>query len=221
MTGEPDFWIDATMVPAVDCSATFGGRLFHMRRSPIYLFAATILICVASAHNAKAVLNAGVEAGVVKRTASAPNNLNVGFAYGAHAELTIESTFALGAYYLHSNNSMTDTPSNVDASARFETLGIRGRLILPMPGNTKPYGLVGLGHNWITYRATGVPDIKGESWEAPLGFGIAQQLLRIFQLTVEVAYRPSFSFGGQAFGDVGIRHPNDGWSLLAGAALDF
>ena len=182
---------------------------------------ALMFVCVSSTRRANAVLNAGVEAGVVKRTAAAPDNLNLGFGYGAHAEMTFESAFAIGAYYLHSTNSIAGVPSELDAKAKFETLGVRGRLILPMPGRTKPYALIGLGHNWITYGSAGVPDVKGQSWEVPVAFGIAHQVLRFFQLSIEGGYRASFSFSGHAYDDLGLRHPDSGWSLLGGIALDF
>jgi opacity protein-like surface antigen len=189
--------------------------------SPKPALVTAILIGNFCTQHALAVLNAGLEAGVVKRTAAAPDNLNLGFAYGAHAELTFESTFAIGAYYLHSTNALASTPSELDANARFETLGVRGRLMLPMPGRTKPYFLIGLGHNWVTYRALGSPGVNGQSWEAPIGFGIAHQVMKLFQLSVEGSYRPSFSFSGDAYTPMGVRHPDGGWAALAGLALDF
>lgn len=172
------------------------------------------------APRAEAFLNAGVEAGVVKRTASDPNNLNLGLGIGAHAELTFADTFALGGYYLHSKNPITGTASSSEADCIFDTWGIRGRLILPMPGRTKPYALLGLGHTWANYESHGLTQTKGESWEVPIGFGVAHKFLGLFQFSLEGAYRPSFSFSGDAYTQAGIRQPKGGWSALAGLALD-
>lgn len=184
------------------------------------LAAATFLITLFVAEQASALLNAGLDAGVVKRTAASPDNLNLAFGYGAHAELTFQSTFAVGVYYLRSQNPISGMPTSLDANGIFDTWGVRGRLILPMPGHTKPYVLVGLGHNWTKYRSRGTPDISGESWEAPIGFGIAHQILRIFQVSLEGAYRPSFSFSGNAYTQAGVQEPKSGWSALAGIAVD-
>jgi hypothetical protein len=188
------------------------------RCTPVF---AALLVCTFSTTPARAVLNAGVEAGVVKRSAAAPDNMNLGFGYGAHAELTFESTFAMGVYYLRSTHAIAGMPSALGAGAEFDTLGVRGRLILPMPGRTKPYISVGLGRNWTTYTLNGAPDVKGQSWEVPIGFGIAHQILRIFQITLEAAYRPSFSFSGNAYEIARRRNPTDGWSALVGFAIDF
>lgn len=191
---------------------------------PVHRFmiaVAALLGCAFSSTDALAILNAGVEAGVVKRTAATPDNMNLGFGYGAHAELTFDATFAIGAYYLRSTHSIAGLPSDAGANAKFDTLGVRGRLILPMPGRTKPYASVGLGHSWTTYGINGAPDVKGQSWEVPIGFGIAHQVLRIFQITLEAAYRPSFSFSGDAYDVARRRNPSSGWSALIGFALDF
>jgi opacity protein-like surface antigen len=181
---------------------------------------ALVTVWVTHASTANAVLNAGVEAGVVRRTAAEPDNLNVGAAVGAHVELTAESTFAIGAYYLHSSHRVAGRASAAEAHAMFDTFGARGRLILPMPGRTKPYALIGLGHNWVTYSSRETSDVQGGSWELPIGFGVAHQVLKIFQLSLEGAYRPSFSFSGAAYDDARIRQPSGGWSVFAGIALD-
>jgi len=80
--------------------------------------------------------------------------------------------------------------------------------------------IAGLPSNLDAYEARGITQYKGEFWEAPMGFGIAHQLLRIFQISIEGAYRPSFSFSGAAYDSAGIRQPKSGWSVLAGVALD-
>jgi|GEM_PF-3113513 len=193
------------------------------RFTPTHRFIAAngaLLAFTFTAVQARAIVNAGVEAGVVKRTAPAPDNMNLGFAYGAHAELTLASTFAVGGYYLHSSHAIAGVPSAIGAKATFDTLGLRGRLILPMPGRTRPYVLLGLGHNWTTYAANANPDLEGESWEVPIGFGLAHQVLRIFQLTFEAAYRPCFSYSGDAYDVARVRGPGNGWSALVGVALD-
>ncbi|HEY5957161.1 MAG TPA: hypothetical protein VIV60_11430 [Polyangiaceae bacterium] len=190
----------------------------HQFRSWVVLAMAIGYVSITS--TASALVNAGVEAGLVKRTAPAPDNMNVGFGYGAHAELTFESTFAIGAYYLHSTHAGAGSPSEVDSHSMFDTLGARGRLILPMPGRTQPYVLVGIGHNWVTYGSRIAPDVKGSSWEVPIGLGFAHRILGIFQLSLEGAYRPSFSFSGHAYNDTAIREPTGGWSLTAGISLD-
>ncbi len=194
------------------------GRQHQLGQSCLFLAVLTGgLLCTHAAH---ALLNAGVEAGVVKRTASAPDNLKLGFGYGAHVELSLFPALNVGAYFLRSTNAIQDAPSDSSADATFNTLGLRARLILPISGDTKPYGYVGLGHNWIKYSPAGSPDISGQSWEVPIGVGIAHKWLELFQFSLEAAYRPSVHFTGDAYETANVTHPSSGWSALVGFAID-
>lgn len=168
------------------------------------------------ARPAYALLNAGIEAGAVKRTASS-DDPKWGFGYGAHAELGLAPALSVGAYFLRSTNSIANAPVSTDAT--FNTLGLRAKLTLPMPGDTKPYGFVGFGSTWTKYSAAGT-DVSGHSWEIPIGIGIAHKVLELFQLSLEGAYRPSMSFSGDAYDNKNIGHPSSGWSALVGFAID-
>ena len=52
---------------------------------------------------AHALVNIGPEGGLVERSADSPNNLKLGFGYGAHAELDLLPLLKMGPYYLHSS----------------------------------------------------------------------------------------------------------------------
>jgi hypothetical protein len=90
--------------------------------------------------------------------------------------------------------------------------------VLPL-GDIKPYGYVGIGYTWTEYSASGF-DAKGHFLETPIGVGLAYQVLRIFQLSLDGAYRPGLSFGGAVYDTDHVAHPTHGWSVLVGAALD-
>src|SRR5882672_9150917 len=133
-------------------------RRSHVVRRP-FVFALTVLSVSAAALTASsraqcALLNAGVEGGVVKRTADDPNNLKWGLGWGAHAELAMLPLLKLGPYYLHYELPGADLSSSTTEDAAFNVLGLRARILLPIPGsNIRPYGFVGLGYTWVTYPA--------------------------------------------------------------------
>jgi len=82
----------------------------------------------------------------VKRTADDPNNLKWGLGWGAHAELAMLPLLKLGPYYLHYELPGADLSSSTTEDAAFNVLGLRARILLPIPGsNIRPYGFVGLG----------------------------------------------------------------------------
>src|SRR6266566_1068466 len=81
-----------------------------------------IVVLLSISSPAHAVVNAGAEGGLVKRSADAPSNLGVGLGIGLHAEF----------------------------DAVVQTAGIRARWILPLPV-LKPYAYAGLGYEWISY----------------------------------------------------------------------
>jgi hypothetical protein len=191
----------------------------HYRDCKAALFCGALLGGLAFSGSAHALLNAGIELGAVKRTADAPDNLKLGFGYGAHAELSLLPALNIGVYYLRSTNSMADASLGNSADATFNTLGLRARLILPLPGDTKPYAFMGFGSTWTKYSAAGV-DTSGHSWEIPIGLGVLHKLNDIFQISLEAAYRPSTKFTGDAYEKVNMSHPSSGWSALVGFALD-
>jgi opacity protein-like surface antigen len=186
-----------------------------------YLVFALALLFVPK--RAEALINVGAEGGLVKRTADSPNNLKLGLGYGAHGEVDLLPLVKLGPYYLHYELSSADSPALGSADAVFNTLGLRARLMLPVPGSYKPYAYAGIGYDWVDYTfvssigPSSAGPVSGHFFETPLGVGIAYEVIEIFQLSLDAAYRPAFSFGGDAYG--GITHPTSGWSLMLGAAL--
>jgi len=173
---------------------------------------------LATPFDAHAILNAGAEGGLVKRTADAPNNLKIGIGYGLHGEVDFLPLLKVGPYYLHYELSSADAVQG-SADAVFNTLGLRARLMLPIPGSYKPYAFAGIGYTWVDYAPV-VGDRKGHFFETPLGAGIAYEVLPIFQLSLDVAYRPAFGFGGDAFDAAApASKPSSGWSVMLGAAL--
>ena len=184
-----------------------------------YLTLVLALLVVFTPRRADALINAGAEAGIVKRSADSPNNLKLGLGYGVHGEVDLLPLIKLGPYYLHYELGAADRPALGASDAVFNTLGLRARITLPIPGSYKPYAYAGAGYTWVNYSPGG-GDISGHFIETPLGVGIAYEVLEIFQLSLDGAYRPGFSFGGDAFSGLGAaNHPSSGWSLLLGAAL--
>jgi opacity protein-like surface antigen len=186
-------------------------------------FGVSLSIALLTPRRSEAFLNVGAEGGLVKRSADSPNNLKLGLGYGLHGELDMIPLLKVGPYYLHSELSSADSPALGAADAAFNTLGLRARLILPVPGSYKPYAYAGLGYTWVGYTPVGAstfPAQSGHFFETPLGVGIAYEVLAIFQLSLDVAYRPGFSFGGDAFDTLRVKQPASGWSLMLGAALD-
>lgn len=194
---------------------------FRLCRPPAlrtYLYCLTLAGLSFSARTARATaINSGIEAGVVKRTTSSPGDLDPGFGYGAHVEVGPIPELNFGIYFLQSINAES---SNSSTSALFNTLGLRTKLVLPISSYIKAYGFAGIGTTWTKYRTTNEPTINGHSWEAPLGLGVGHKVFELFQLYVEGAYRPSFSFGGTAYDTAQLPHPTSGWSAFIGFAFD-
>jgi hypothetical protein len=169
-------------------------------------------------------INVGAEGGIVKRTADPPQNLKLGLGYGVHGELDMLPLLKLGPYYLHYELGSADKPAIGAADAAFNVLGLRARFTLPIPGSYKPYAYAGVGYTWVNYTAVnpapGQDSVAGHFFETPLGVGIAYEIVEIFQLSLDAAYRPAFGFGGDAFAGGGSGGPSSGWSVLLGAALN-
>jgi hypothetical protein len=177
------------------------------------------LVALAIPRSAHALVNVGAEGGIVKRSADSPNNLKLGFGYGAHAELDLLPLLKLGPYYLHYTLSSADSPAVGAADATFNTVGLRARLILPIPGSIKPYGYVGAGYTWDSYAQAG-GDRTGHFMETPIGVGVADEIIEIFHLSLDFAYRPGLAFGGDAYDTYKIAQPSSGWTLMLGLALN-
>jgi hypothetical protein len=182
-------------------------------------FGFVALVALAIPRSAHALVNVGAEGGLVKRSADSPNNLKLGLGYGAHAELDLLPLLKLGPYYLHYALSSADAPAVGAADATFNTVGLRARLILPIPGTIKPYGYVGAGYTWDSYALTG-GDRSGHFMETPIGVGVADEIIEIFHLSLDFAYRPGLAFGGDAYDTFNVSHPSSGWSLMLGLALN-
>jgi len=193
-----------------------------VRRSPFFARALALsffaLVALAIPRRAHALINIGPEGGLVKRTADSPGNLKLGFGYGAHAELDMVPLLKVGPYYLHSALSAAEDPTG-DGTGTFNTLGLRARLLLPIPGSMKPYAFVGAGYTWVNYSA-GPFESKGHFLETPTGVGVANEVAEIFHLSLDFAYRPGLAFGGDAYDVSNATHPSSGWSLLLGFALN-
>jgi hypothetical protein len=177
------------------------------------------LAVLAIPKRAHALINAGAEAGVIKRSADSPNNLKLGLGYGVHGELDLIPLLKLGPYYLHYELASADTGQPGASDAVFNTLGLRARFMLPIPGSYKPYAYVGAGYTWAAYSPLS-GDKDGHFFETPIGVGVAYEVVEIFQLSVDAAYRPGTGFGGTAFDAGNITHPTSGWSIMLGAALN-
>jgi opacity protein-like surface antigen len=185
---------------------------------------------------ASAALNAGVEYGMVKRSADDPYNFKLGTGWGAHLEASLLPMLNLGPYYLHYELGNPNDATSLSHDTRFDVVGLRARFMLPVPGSDwKPYAYAGIGYTWVSYGSLQVPfDVtnpaarsggfearSGHFLETPVGVGIAYELAKIIHLSADFALRPGMSFGGAAYDDdPGYGQPKFGWSLMAGAALN-
>src|SRR5262249_6697879 len=94
-----------------------------------------------------------------------------------------------GPYYLHYSLSAADAPAPLAGDAAFNVLGVRARVNLPLPGRTRPYGFVGLGYTWDSYKNDFGLDRSGHFFEIPVGVGVIHEAM-IFRFSAEFALRP-------------------------------
>jgi hypothetical protein len=190
-------------------------RLVFVRISVGVAIALTMLFLPARAH---AFVNAGVDVGLFKRSADPPNNLKPNLGYGLHGELDLLPLLKVGPYYLHYELSSDDSSLPRSADATFNTLGLRARIMLPLPVSFKPYLYVGAGYSWVNYKlSTG--DLGGNFLEIPIGGGIAFQALPLLQLSLDAAYRPGTNFSGDAY-NASVTKPTSGYSVTLGVSID-
>jgi hypothetical protein len=181
---------------------------------------------------ANASVNAGAEVGLVKRTFGSSNETASGLGYGFHIEAELGRYVTLGPYFLQ---GAFPAETSYSFTAASDTLGIRARLFAPLKV-IRPYVVAGLGYGWMSYERSSemnwicgevspctVPASgSGHFLEMPLGVGVAFVVDSVFQLSVDLVYRPYFAFGGDAY-DVSPAHPHptEGWSSMLGAAFTF
>lgn len=191
------------------------------------------LVWFGAERDAQAQVNAGVDGGVAYR--SSTPKLNLGWAYGAHAEVKPLEVLSIGAYYLGYDLPLDGAPNTVK-DAGFRSLGGRARFTLPLPdSNFRPYGYLGFGYVWTSYPVedTGFnPDIMGNTpvgfiqrdghfLEVPLGIGLGYKIGGIFELSADIALRPGFGFGGDAYeGPYPVDETKIGLTGLIGASID-
>jgi len=176
------------------------------RRCAAFAVLATIF---AASLRADALGSVGVDAGIVQRRVFQlwPDSLPAGFGFEAHAELDLGSLFKLGPYYLHSTveehpeiRYATDWGEGWFGGAAFNSLGLRTRFILPIPGSFKPYAQVGLGYTWVTFDH-GLGRTSGGFFEIPIGIGLAYELNEHVSFSFDASYRHAFLYLGPAYGD--------------------
>jgi len=182
------------------------------------LSAAAAIAIVASPRSACALFDAGAQAGFVARSASAP-----GLGFGLHGDVDLLPLVKVGPYLLHYELSAShgevfavDAP-DLAANAKFNAIGLRARLRLPLTARLRSHLLFGLGHTFAQYAAP--LHRSGRFWECPIGLGISYEVADNLELSLDGAYRPGFAFSGGAF-EVEQR-PASGWSLLLGATVSF
>ena len=76
---------------------------------------AWIVVLLSISLPAHAVVNAGAEGGLIKRSADAPSNLGVGLGIGLHAEFDVARWLEVGPYYLYAALPNEGVPSVFDA----------------------------------------------------------------------------------------------------------
>jgi hypothetical protein len=190
------------------------------RQASVAMALAACAVAVAVTQPAAALLSAGAEAGIAGRSASVPNGLKIGAAFGVHGDVDLLPLVRLGPYFLHYELAASDRPDPLAADASFNAFGLRTRVRVPLTARMRAYGSVGLGYTFASYTAPW--DRSGHFWECPLGLGVGYEVIDILELSVEGAYRPGFAFGGGAFGDqLSISRPGAGFSVLLGATVEF
>jgi len=206
----------------VSPSLRFARRPAGRARIPIALLPLALVQSSALLpRSASAMFHAGALAGMIERSASDPNDLAPGVGYGVHGDLDLLPLLRLGPYYLHYALSAADGAQPGAADARFDVLGLRTRLTLPLAAGTRAFFHMGAGCTWARYTPAG-PDRSGRFLEVPIGVGIGQEVLERLELSLDVAYRPGLAFAGDAFGDApAISRPGFGWSVLFDATVDF
>lgn len=190
----------------------------------------------AGAARAATVVDTGVAAGVVGRSADAPYGLKAGLGLQLHADAVLAPFLSVGPYWLHDEHGVSGAEPRAP-SVDFDTVGVRARAFLPLPRYAlRPFVQLGVGYAWTSYsvplasdpdhpaaRTGGLQAAGGHFVEIPLGLGLAWDVARVVALSADFAVRPATSFGGTAYGPIdGATSPTEpklGWSFLLGAAL--
>ncbi|MFW5741118.1 MAG: hypothetical protein ACOC1F_12205, partial [Myxococcota bacterium] len=96
-------------------------------------------------------------------------------------------------------------------------------------------GYLGLGYVWASYPVedTGFDpnnmgnvsvdfvERDGHFLEVPIGIGAGYKVAKLFELSLDVAFRPGFAFGGDAFeGDQSVDETRIGLTGMLGASID-
>jgi hypothetical protein len=195
----------------------------RQRRSRVPGAVAAIAVAVAVSavpRSATALFDAGAQLGIVERSASAPSGLKIGVGFGWHGDVDLLPLVKLGPYLLHYDLSANGGPDPRGADASFNALGLRTSARVPITARFRSQLAVGLGYTSVRYLA---PVLRsGRFWECPIALGIGYEAGDRVDLSLDVAYRPGFAFGGRAFDvDPAVAHPSTGWSLLLGATVNF
>jgi hypothetical protein len=197
------------------------------------------VLTLGAERDASAIVNVGAEGGIASHT-----DTNIGPAWGAHLELNPVLGLYIGAYYFHAAATWSSATDSTDNGILFDSFGGQLRYILSVPGlfeSFKPYAKVGVGYATVQYPGVSVAPVSltpgavstqfgsvdprsGHYIEVPIGVGFLWQFAKVVQLDLGLAYRPGFSFSGDAYNPpsgAAYTQPTSGFSGTIGLSLDF
>jgi hypothetical protein len=191
-----------------------------------WIFLAVALGGATVASRASALGNVGIDVGLAQRGIDFNNKLPPVFAFGAHAEVDLGSLFRVGPYFLHyelpSDHDVHLSPPGFSdlwyEKGTFNTVGVRARFVLPIPGPLKPQASLGLGRAWVTHHLGTSFTTSHGLVEVPVSVGATYEVNDLLLVSLDAAYRPAVLYVNM---DDDGENASFGTSLLVGVSLGF
>jgi hypothetical protein len=190
-----------------------------------------VAVVACGAVRAQAGVNLGADAGVVMRDMFEHLPARSGLVLGLHGDLDLRDRLSLGGYFLHGRiHDRRDDDDPFRISARFDTFGIRMNAVLIEGGGFRAVASIGAGYTlagydgrYVDFDADPAGPLSGHFIETPLGLGLSHSMGRLARVSLDVAYRPGFAFGGDAYevpeSEGRNKTPRNTGSLMLGVAF--
>jgi opacity protein-like surface antigen len=179
-------------------------------------------------------LDTGVEGGVATRS-----NYSWGPFYGAHLELRPFKGLRVGAYFSDTLQNATDGRKAKEYISHV-SVGGRVRYLFDFNEKLHAFGAVGIGYVYSEFPAYEIPakpivnptmsqqqlgrlDVRdGNFIEVPVSAGVAYSAFSHTNFSLNLAWRPGFSFKGEAYeGEGSYARPTQGFSASLGMSFFF